>query len=144
MSFGHSTKTALLNVVNDLFLSLIKGNIFVLALLDISSAIDTIYHFIFIHHLHTDFRFANAVFQQFLSYLTDKTQYISLSNYCSAFPPENSYVPQVQFLPSTLSLCLPLLIHSLSCTIHLLMTCIDRYMLLLTKYSCYCPVSSHL
>ena len=37
---GHSTDTALLKVVNDLFLSLSKGNISVLALLDFSSAFD--------------------------------------------------------------------------------------------------------
>ena len=40
---GHSTETVLLKVVNDLFLSLNKGNISVLALLDFSSALDTIY-----------------------------------------------------------------------------------------------------
>ena len=33
---GHSTETALLKVVNDMFLSLNKGNISVLALLDFS------------------------------------------------------------------------------------------------------------
>ena len=37
---GHSTETALLKVVNDLFLSLNKGNISVLALLDLSSAFE--------------------------------------------------------------------------------------------------------
>ena len=36
---GHSTETALLRVVNDLFLSLNKGNISVLAFLDFSSAL---------------------------------------------------------------------------------------------------------
>ena len=39
---GHSTETALLKVVNYLFLSLSKSNIYVLALLDFSSAFDTI------------------------------------------------------------------------------------------------------
>ena len=37
---GHSTETALLKVVNDLFLSLNKGNISVLALPEFSSAFD--------------------------------------------------------------------------------------------------------
>ena len=39
---GHSTETALLKVVNDLFLSLNKGNMSILALLDFSVAFDTI------------------------------------------------------------------------------------------------------
>ena len=68
---GHSTETALLKVVNDLFLSLYKGNISVLALLDFSSAFDTIDHPILVHHLHTDFGFTDAVLQWFSSYLTD-------------------------------------------------------------------------
>ena len=41
---GHSTETDHLKVVDDLFLSLSKGNISVLALLDFSPAFDTIYH----------------------------------------------------------------------------------------------------
>ena len=48
---GHSTETALLQVVNDLFLSLNKGNISVLALLGFSSAFDTIDHPILVHRL---------------------------------------------------------------------------------------------
>ena len=39
---GHSNETSLPNVVNDLFLSLDKGNMSVLVLLDFSSAFDTI------------------------------------------------------------------------------------------------------
>ena len=62
---GHSTETALLKVVNDLFLSLNKGNISVLALLDISSAFDTIDHTILVHRLHTDFGFTDTVLQFF-------------------------------------------------------------------------------
>ena len=60
---GHSTEAALLKVVNDLFLSLNKGNIFVLALLDFSSAFDTIIHSILVHRLHTDLGFSDAVCQ---------------------------------------------------------------------------------
>ena len=44
--------------------------------------------------LHTDFGFTDTVFQWFSSYLTDHTQYISLSNHCSAFAPVHSGVPQ--------------------------------------------------
>ena len=73
---GHSTETALLKVVNDLFHSLSKGNMSVLALLDFSSAFDTIDHSISVHRLHTDFEFTSL--QWFSSYLTDRTQYISI------------------------------------------------------------------
>ena len=90
---GHSTETALLKVVNDLFLSLNKGNISVLALLDFSSAFDTIDHTILVHHLHTDFGFTDTVLQWFSSYLTDCTHYVSLSNHCSAFTHVHSGVP---------------------------------------------------
>ena len=91
---GHSTETALLKDFNDLFLSLNKGNISVLALLDFPSAFDIIDHPILIHRLHTDFGFTDAVLQWFSSYLTDCTQYVSLSNHCSAFAPVHSGVPQ--------------------------------------------------
>ena len=86
----HSTETALLKVVSDLFLSLSKGNKCVLALLDFSSAFDTIYHSIHAHRLHADFRFTDTVLQWFSSYLTDRTHYVSLSNHCSAFAPVHS------------------------------------------------------
>ena len=91
---GHNTETALLKVVNDLFLSLSKGNISVLALLDFSSAVDTIDHPIPVHRLHSDLGFTDTVLQWYSSYLTDRTHYISLSNHCSAFAPVHSGVPQ--------------------------------------------------
>ena len=91
---GHSTEAALLKVVNDLFLSLDKGNISVLALPDFSSEFDTIDHPILVHRLHTDFGFTDTVLQWFSSYLTDRTHYVSLSNHCSTFAPVHSYVPQ--------------------------------------------------
>ena len=95
---GHSTETALLKVVNDLLLSLNKGNISVLALLDFSSAFDTIDYPNLVHRLHTDFGFTDAVLQWFSSYMTDRTHYVSLSNNCSAFSPMHSGVPQVSVL----------------------------------------------
>ena len=90
---GHSTETALLKVCNDLYLSLNKGNMPVLALLDFSSAFDTIDHSILVHRLHTDFGFTDNVFQSFSSYLNDRTQYVSLSNHCSDFAPVHTGVP---------------------------------------------------
>ena len=66
----------------------------VLALLDFSSAFDTIHHPILVHRLHTDFGFTDTVLQWFSSYLTDRIHYVSLSNHCSAFAHVHSGVPQ--------------------------------------------------
>ena len=81
-------------IVNDLFLSLNRGNISVLALLDFCSAFDTIDHPILAHRLHTDFEFTDSVLQWFSPYLTDRTHYVSLSSHCSAFTHVHSGVPQ--------------------------------------------------
>ena len=83
-----------LKVVNDLFLSLSKGNISVLALLDFFSALDTIDHPILVQRLNTNFGFTDTVLQWFSSYLTDRTHYVYLSNHCSAFTHVHSGVPQ--------------------------------------------------
>ena len=63
-------------------------------MLDFSSAFDTIGHPILVHCLHTDFGSIDAVLQWFSSYLTDRTHYVSLYNYCSAFAPVDSGVHQ--------------------------------------------------
>ena len=66
----------------------------VLALLDFSSAFDTIDHSILVHRLHTNFGFTDTVLQWFSSYLSDRTHYVSFCNHCSAFAPVHSSVPQ--------------------------------------------------
>ena len=63
-----------------------------------SSAFDTIDHCILVHHLHTDFGFTDTVLQWFSSYLTDRTDYVSLSNHCSAIAPVHSGVLQASDL----------------------------------------------
>ena len=73
-----------------------------LAILDFSSAFDTIGHSILVHRLHTDFGFTDTVLQCFSSYLTDRTHYASLSNNCSAFAPVHSGVPQGSVLGTIL------------------------------------------
>ena len=145
---GHSTETALLKVANDLFLSLNTGNISVLALLDFSSAFDTIDHPILVHRLHTDFGFTDTVLQWFSSYLTDRTHYVSLCNHCSAFTPVHSGVPPGSVLgPMLFTMyikpCLPLLTHTLSYIIHLLMTYNYRCLLPQMEYLSYFTPCSH-
>ena len=46
----------------------------------------------------TGFGFTDAVLQWSSSYLTDRTQYIFLANYCSAFAPVHSCVHQCSVL----------------------------------------------
>ena len=91
-------KQLFLKVVNDLFLSLNKGNISVLTLRDFSSSFDTIDHTILVHRLHTDFGFTDTVLQWFSYYLTDRTHYVFLCNHCSDFAPVHSGVPQCSVL----------------------------------------------
>ena len=63
------------------------------AMLDFSLAFDAIDHPILVHRLHNDIGFTDAVLQWFSSYLTDRTQYVSLSHHCSEFAPVHSGVP---------------------------------------------------
>ena len=55
---------------------------------------NTIDHHINVHRLHADFGFNDTVLQWFSSYLTYRTNYVSLSNHCSAFAPAHSGVPR--------------------------------------------------
>ena len=64
-----------------------------LALLEFSSAFDTIDHTILLHCLHTNFGFTDTVLQWFSSYLIDRTHYVSLCNHCSDFAPVHSGDP---------------------------------------------------
>ena len=73
-----------------MILHLDNGNLCILVLPDFSPAFYTIDHCIIIHRPHTDLRFNDTVFQWYLSHLTDRTQYVTLSNYCSTFVLVNS------------------------------------------------------
>ena len=72
-----------------------------LALLDFSSAFAIIDHSIIAHRLHTDFEVTGTDLQCLSSYLTDRTQYVYLYNYYSAFAPENADDPYCSFLCPT-------------------------------------------
>ena len=87
----------------------------------------TIDHSTLVLCVHAEFGFTYTVLQRFSSYMTDRTHYISLSNHCSALAPVHSGVPQSLVLGPMLFTMyikprLLLLTHTLSCTIHLLMT----------------------
>ena len=71
---SHSTETALIRVVNDLYRASDQGNVSILSLLDLSAAFDTIDHSILCERLSSTFGLAGIVLRWFQSYLADRTQ----------------------------------------------------------------------
>ena len=70
----HSTKTALLRVVNDLLQASDSGCVSILSLLDLSAVFDTTDHNILITRLRCFFGCSGAVLDWFISYLSCRTQ----------------------------------------------------------------------
>ena len=91
---ANSTETALLKIVNDLLLALDDGSVSLLALLDLSAAFDTIDHSIPLHRLHHYFGIQGTALDWFSSYLTNRTQSVSLHCYTSEPAPISFGVPQ--------------------------------------------------
>ena len=91
---GHSTETALLKVLNDLLLSLDKGNVSVVALLDLSAAFDTIDHSLLLKRLENVFGVCDTALSWFSSYLSNRTQIVSVDNVHSSSVPVRFGVPQ--------------------------------------------------
>ena len=74
---NHSMETALLKLVNDLLCSADEGKVSVLALLDLSSAFDTIDHEVLLKRLHDTYGIEGTVLNWFHSYLSERTQSVS-------------------------------------------------------------------
>ena len=91
---GHSTETALLKVANDLLLALDKKHVSVLSLLDLSAAFDTIDHSLLLTRLHNSFGISHTALAWFKSYLTDRSQTVSINGYHSDPSPLSFGVPQ--------------------------------------------------
>ena len=75
----HSTETALLRVQNDILHSVDRGCTVVLLLLDLSAAFDTVDHGLLLHRLNTRFGIKGKVLAWFKSYLTDRSQFVSIN-----------------------------------------------------------------
>jgi len=90
----HSTETALLRIHNDLLLASNQQKVSALVLLDLSAAFDTIDHQILITRLSSTFGFSGSALALLSSYLTDRSQYVSVGNHSSNPTPLTTGVPQ--------------------------------------------------
>lgn len=89
----HSTETALLKITNDLLIAADSGLLSILVLLDLSAAFDTISHSILLHRL-SSIGIVNTPFHWFQSYLSGRTQFITIKSFRSQPSPVTSGVPQ--------------------------------------------------
>ena len=90
----HSTETALLRIQNDLLLASNQQKVSALVLLDLSAAFDTIDHQILLTRLSSTFGFSDTALSLITSYLTDRSQYITIGEHRSKSAPLTTGVPQ--------------------------------------------------
>ena len=77
---GHSTETALLNMMNDILHALNNGDATVVTLLDLSAAFDTIDHNILCQRLEHLYGISGTPLNWFRSYLSNRTQTVTINN----------------------------------------------------------------
>ena len=90
----HSTETTLLGIHNDLILAMDRGEVTSLILLDLSAAFDTVDHSILLHRLQHWFGVHGTSLDWFSSYLTSRSQAVSIQNSTSSFSNLSCGVPQ--------------------------------------------------
>ncbi len=73
---SHSTETALIRVKNDLLLSSDRGCIYLLVLLDLCAAFDTIDHNILLNRLEDFVGISGIALAWFKSYLSDRHEFV--------------------------------------------------------------------
>ena len=91
---GHSTETALVIAVNDILSNMNKQHASILVLLDLSAALDAVDHAILLRGLETSFGFTDAALAWFSSYLSGRSQCVSINGQTSDCYPLPFGVPQ--------------------------------------------------
>ena len=90
---NRSTETALLRILHDLLLATDSKQVSLLTLLDLSAAFDTIDHSILLTRLNETFGISNTALSWFESYLSDRTQTVSVNGILSSPSSLNCGVP---------------------------------------------------
>ena len=90
----HSTESALLKIQNDLLLSVNQQKTSALILLDLSAAFDTIDHNILLTRLSSSYGITGQALNLISSYLSNRTQSVSVNNCTSAPSLIHTGVPQ--------------------------------------------------
>ena len=80
----HSTETALIKIVSDLLSRSDSGQVSILAMLDLSAAFDTLDHDILINRLAVTFGCSGLVLSWFKSYLSERTQSVTIDGSVSS------------------------------------------------------------
>ena len=91
---NHSTETALLKVTNDILMEMNSQHAALLVLLDLSTAFDTIDHSVLLRRLQTSFGISGTPLDCFKSYLSARSQRVSITGALTDSLPLNWGVPQ--------------------------------------------------
>src|SRR3989441_13331628 len=90
----HSAETALLRIYNDLLVSISQHKLSALVLLDLSAAFDTIDHNILLSRFTSNFGISGSALSLISSYLSNRSQSVSIQSHLSPSAPISTGVPQ--------------------------------------------------
>jgi len=90
----HSTETTLLKTLSDIYSDIDSGSSTLAVSLDLSAAFDTVCHSTLLHRLQTSFGISDTTLSWLKSYLSDRTQFVSVDGNNSSPLPLSSGVPQ--------------------------------------------------
>ena len=90
----HSTETALLRIHNDLLLASDRKEATALVLLDLTAAFDTVDHQILLTRLNEFFGFSGKAYSMICSYLTNRSQQVTINSHLSTPSLVTTGVPQ--------------------------------------------------
>ena len=75
---GHSTETTLLKIHNDILIAMDRRHVILLVLFDLSAAFDTVELSVLLSRLSNSFGIRDTALRWFGSYLSDRSQRVSL------------------------------------------------------------------